>query len=455
VAKERAKGLAIVDARRAEHHAEVAAMHNHKETQEGHVELNIGGYHFQTSVQALRRIPHTFFDAYFSGRYAQDVCDDGSIFVDRDGEHFGHILEYMSDGYVSVAEPGARPSVPLLRPLKREFGFYCIELVPEQAAELEQPEVAYVMGGKGDGVGMLSSMERYDALSGQWSAVAAMGTARLALGACVVAGEIYVTAGEGDGDYLSSVEKYSPSSDTWSTVAPMPDARKGHAAVAMGSCIYVLGGFLDGADNVVGYAASVLRFDTTQGIWVSVAPMPELRLEFAASAVGTDIFVFGGWNNLGGDQYCVLKYDTVANEWSTLAPMPHNCSDSSACVLDGLIYIVGADDIGSEVHNSNSEVLRFDPVLCAWSTLALTLRSKAEGSSFVVGGYLYAAGGELLLDEMACVERYDVATNTWTVVADMLEGRFLSCTVTIGSAGPAEEQNLFDSLIAKASSVRP
>jgi hypothetical protein len=38
------------------------------------------------------------------------VCTDGSIFVDRDGEHFGHVLKNMRDGVVEVAEPGARPS---------------------------------------------------------------------------------------------------------------------------------------------------------------------------------------------------------------------------------------------------------------------------------------------------------------------------------------------------------
>jgi hypothetical protein len=94
------------------------------------------------------------------------VCDDGSIFVDRDGEHFGHVLQYMRDGVVTVAEPGARPSVSLLRALKREFGFYCIELVAEQAAEPEEPEMAYVVGGAGV-YGRLSSMERYDASLGQ------------------------------------------------------------------------------------------------------------------------------------------------------------------------------------------------------------------------------------------------------------------------------------------------
>jgi hypothetical protein len=51
---------------------------------------------------------------------------------------------------------------------------------------------------------------------------------------------------------------------------------------------------------------------------------------------------------------------------------------------------------------------------------------------------------------MSSVERYDAGTDTWTAVADMLEGRKLFAAVTIPAAGPAEEQNLFDALIAKA-----
>jgi hypothetical protein len=111
VADERAQGIAKVDARQAELWSEIAAMHTHRESQQGHVKLNVGGKRFETSVQTLRRISHTFFDAYFSGRYAQDVCEDGSIFVDRDGEHFGYVLEYMRDGHLSVAEPSARSPV--------------------------------------------------------------------------------------------------------------------------------------------------------------------------------------------------------------------------------------------------------------------------------------------------------------------------------------------------------
>jgi hypothetical protein len=450
VAKERATALAYVDLKRAELTRDIKNMQTHVEQQEGHVELNIGGYRYQTSVQTLRRVP-SFFDAYFSGRYAQDVCSDGSIFVDRDGEHFGHVLAYMRDGVVAVAEPGVRPSVILLRALKREFGFYCIELPmeePVEPAEPAQPEVVYALGGNVSGY-TLSSMERYGASSGQWSATAAMSTARHSLGACVVAGELYVTGGHGGQYRLASVEKYSPSTDTWTVVAPLPTARSHHAVVVVGSAMYVLGGYVDPPRNPsepwkqrnTAETASVLKYDTLQGAWSVVALMPH-RSCFAVCSVGRDIYIFGGGDARFNKQASVFMFDTDTNEWSTLPPMPFACYCHSASVLDGKVYIVGASDSGHEV-------LRFDPESVAWSTLAPTLQSRQSGASFVVGGCLYAAGGGAPTTSSSA-ERYDVASNTWIAVANMREGRSLHCAVTIGSAGPSEEPDLFDTLIAKA-----
>jgi hypothetical protein len=437
VAEERDKGLAEVDARRAELHREVAAMQIHQAAHAGRIELNIGGFRFETSVQTLRRVPHTFFDAYFSGRYAQDVCVDGSIFVDRDGEHFGHILEYMRDGVISVAEPGARSSISLLRALKREFGFYCIELCAEQPTQAHPPEVVLVMGGYRTG-NALASMERYDLSSGQWSVAAAMSTARDEFGARTLAGELYVTGGFSTDPRgsLSSVEKYTPSSDTWSAVAPLPSTRYSHAAVAVGPGIYLLGGIRDGRE-----LASVLEFDSTQGTWSTVAPMPEPRRCHAACAIGSDIYVFGGCLCFE-DQTSVFKYDTVTNTWSTLEPMPLPCGDHSVSVLSGdQVYVVGAGHDGKGV-------LRFDTASGVWTTLGDTSDNKCGSATFVLGGCLHVAGGNGASSTV--VERYDVVTDTWTAVADMLEGRLNFCAVTIGSADPAEVQDLFDSLIDKA-----
>jgi hypothetical protein len=442
VAEERAKALAEVDMRRAELGREIATMQKHKEAQEGRVELNVGGYRFEKSVQTLRRVPHTFFDAYFSGRYAQDVCSDGSIFVDRDGEHFGHILEYMRDGVVSVVEAGAHPSVSLLRALKREFGFYCIELCTEEPADPALSDMAFVMGGVNmhnyddseddDDVDdefsiYKSTMERYDVSSGQWSAATAMGTRRYSFGACSVMGEVYVSGGEDeDNNDLSSVEKYSPLNDTWSVVSSLPNRKSKHAALAVGSAMYVLGG-CTGVDAAIHETASVLKFDNVRGIWSVVAPMPEPRCDFAACVVGSDMYVFGGLTNAsertGRARESVFKYETETDEWSTLAPMPLGDHGFSAIYLDGLIYIGG---VGDTVR----EFMSYDPVSEVWSNLASLTHECYHGAFFVLGGFLYAAGGE---DSESKVQRYDVTTNTWTEFADMLEGRSHIGAVTIGS----------------------
>jgi hypothetical protein len=414
-------------------------MHKHKESQEGRVELNIGGYRFETSVQTLRRVPHTFFDAYCSGRYAQDVCADGSIFVDRDGEHFGHVLEYMRNGVVSAAEAGANPSVSLLRALKREFGFYCIELFTE---ELKQPDASYIMGGNGDySISALSSMERYDASLNHWSAVAAMNNDRYCFGACTILSCIYVTGGVGcDDSRLSCAEKYSPVSDTLCAVADMPEPRSEHVALAVGLDMYALGCRIsndvdDSIENGLA-TSSALKYDSMQDTWTRVAPMPDARYDAAGCAVGRYIFVFGGHNTAGTPQASVYKYDMEAEVWSILGPMPSASCGHTASLIGGLIYTVGAS-------NNCSGALRFDPASGAWSTLARTQIPRHYGTSFELDGCLYVAG--ILLESQ--VERYDIPSNTWMPMADLIEGRRFFGAVTIGHVVPTEELNLFDSFI--------
>jgi N-acetylneuraminic acid mutarotase len=150
--------------------------------------------------------------------------------------------------------------------------------------------------------------------------------------------------------------------------------------------------------------------------------MPEERWLHAACAIGSDIYVFGGSLNLE-DQTSVFKNDAVSNTWSTLEPMPIPCSRHSVSVLDGdQVYIVGAGDDGKRV-------LRFDTASRMWSRLRDTSNNKRGSPTFVLGGCLYVAGGD---GNSSNVERYDVVTDTWTAVADMLEGRFGFCAVTIG-----------------------
>jgi hypothetical protein len=66
------------------------------------VRLNIGGEKFYTTIDTLtQREPYSMLAAMFSGRHT--VCQDpekGFVFVDRDGKHFRHILNWLRDGVV-------------------------------------------------------------------------------------------------------------------------------------------------------------------------------------------------------------------------------------------------------------------------------------------------------------------------------------------------------------------
>ncbi|XP_059668589.1 FH protein interacting protein FIP2 isoform X3 [Cornus florida] len=66
------------------------------------VRLNIGGKKFCTTVDTLtHREPDSMLAAMFSGRHT--ICHEsekGYVFVDRDGEHFRHILNWLRDGVI-------------------------------------------------------------------------------------------------------------------------------------------------------------------------------------------------------------------------------------------------------------------------------------------------------------------------------------------------------------------
>jgi N-acetylneuraminic acid mutarotase len=178
--------------------------------------------------------------------------------------------------------------------------------------------------------------------------------------------------------------------------------------------------------------------------------MPSARSVAAACAIGRNIYVFGGKDDGDDAQDSVFKYDTVADEWSTLAPMPYLSSlvdNYSASVHGGLVYIIG-------FRSDNNDFFSFDPVSGVWSALAPTLYNHFHGASFVLAGCLYAAGGSRHMQQGgSSAERYDIHSDTWTAVADLNQGRSSCCAVTIGYSGPAEEQDLFDLLITKASSM--
>jgi hypothetical protein len=89
-------------AERAKLDAEKAAMEGKWQFQSSRIQLNVGGTRFETSRGTLCMVPDSMLAAMFSGRHALTADEDGSYFIDRDGKHFGHILNFLRQGTIQV-----------------------------------------------------------------------------------------------------------------------------------------------------------------------------------------------------------------------------------------------------------------------------------------------------------------------------------------------------------------
>lgn len=92
------------------------------------VVLEVGNHLYKTTVSTLKKIPNTYFSAMLSGQYPIVRQSDGSLFIDRDGKHFGSILAFMRSGY--LAKPTDRVE---RKELLLEAEYYCLKEAIQEA----------------------------------------------------------------------------------------------------------------------------------------------------------------------------------------------------------------------------------------------------------------------------------------------------------------------------------
>eukprot|EP00112_Aurelia_sp_Birch-Aquarium-sp1_P001394 Seg1148.2 transcript_id=Seg1148.2/GoldUCD/mRNA.D3Y31 product="BTB/POZ domain-containing protein KCTD7" protein_id=Seg1148.2/GoldUCD/D3Y31 len=62
------------------------------------IKLNVGGHIFQTSLQNMKKHQESTLAGMFSENFDLVKGDDGAYFIDRDGTHFRHILNFLRSG---------------------------------------------------------------------------------------------------------------------------------------------------------------------------------------------------------------------------------------------------------------------------------------------------------------------------------------------------------------------
>ncbi len=266
-------------------------------------------------------------------------------------------------------------------------------------------------GGKGGGGGSFSGV----------TTRASLPSKRAGLASAEVKGIVYAFGGADNlanplNPHLSRVDAYDPVADTWSMKPALPSARSGHVAVAVNNLIYVIGGDNAVAPNATANVFKPLNtvesYDPNTNNWAAKAAMPTARERFAAAAVGTVIYVFGGLvpdATFVKSTASVEAYDTSTNSWSAKAPLSSPRNALAAVALGGKIYVLGGRADGTPSNLALVEV--YDPVVNTWSSKSPLSIITGGLSAALVNGKLYAVNWDY---GYTTVEAYDPVTDVWT-----------------------------------------
>ncbi|XP_013138064.1 PREDICTED: kelch-like protein 5 [Papilio polytes] len=199
----------------------------------------------------------------------------------------------------------------------------------------------------------------------------------------------------------SNMEIYDPRTNTWSPFMRMGTRRLQFGVAVLQNKLIIVGG-RDGLKTL----NTVDCFDLTTLSWSTLAAMNTHRHGLGVAVLGNGphapVYAVGGhdgWIYLNS----VERWDAASRTWTVVAPM---AGARSTCGVAALRDVVNFADIRIMIK----KMLTYNYSICA------------------AGGYLYALGGHeapanTMGGRLACVERYDPVTDTWTLLARLSYAR--------------------------------
>ncbi len=142
------------------------------------------------------------------------------------------------------------------------------------------------------GVTPVNNVEVYDPITGIWTTLASMPTARDAA-IEVINNRIYAIGGSNGTNCLNTVEVYDPVTDTWSTLKSMSYARDGLEAASLNGILYAIGGISNGSTNCLN---TVEKYNPVTNIWSSSSSISIGRADFGGAIVNNKVYIMGGCN---------------------------------------------------------------------------------------------------------------------------------------------------------------
>lgn len=241
----------------------------------------------------------------------------------------------------------------------------CCSMLSSRAccATVARDGCIYVIAGHNSEGIALSSAERFDIRSEQWSKLPSLSRTRGWIAAAISPAGVCVMGGEREDMALSCAEALCAQSHDgigWTPLPHMQTARYAACAASAGGCMYVTGGY--GVDDIVSNAVECLSFGARH--WRQLPPMRCARAAHAMTALKGRIYVVGGYD---AEERCLASmecFDPLYETWNNLPEMCRPQWGLGAVACHGYVYVMGGKTGQSLVNTAT--VRRYDPKAQKW-----------------------------------------------------------------------------------------
>ena len=341
--------------------------------------LDVGGTRFHTRRAVLRGRGEHYFSMWLSGAFASERECDGSLFIDRDPEHFALVLQYLREGTAEVPWD--------CRALTREAHFYGLS----EFIETFGMKSCLTVLPRGLGPAHVYNMD-----SNTWHCPPSLLSPSGMVYGLTFADGCMMAIVRRTGRIL--LEALPPGSPDWTTVCELPAMHSCEYAhfVSVGKQLYC----------VLPRSALVLRY--MEGAFLQLPQMATKRSGFGACALGDSIVCAGGSEAGAFAVRTVEQFSSRQQRWEPLPDMAHERRLPGVGLWRGKVIVAGGWD--GELRR-NTSVEAYDPGTGRWEEMAPLLWSYTWPVVVVCDDALLVVGG--LSEGFVAVERYDAEARMW------------------------------------------
>ncbi len=203
----------------------------------------------------------------------------------------------------------------------------------------------------------------------------------------VLDGQIYILGGlEGSFVPFDDAWVLDPQTGVWSDLPPVPTAMGSAAMGVVDGEILMAGGLTPNTDTL-GYA-----FDPADESWRPLPDLPEAR-DHGVGSGGDALRVLGGRDN-GLLQVRDDVWTLTGDSWEPAAPLPTARAGTAGATLpDGTVLIAGGEGNPADPDGVFDAVERYDPATDTWTVLdPMPTPRHGTGAAPFAGGVLVPGG---------------------------------------------------------------